>query len=93
MYAIRSYYETFASGRMLGSGFGVAIVGRPNVGKSSLFNMLLDKDRAIVTAIAGTTRDVVDDVIIKDGFPLRIIDTAGIRQYTDEVEKIRNNFV
>lgn len=80
--------DTFASGRMLGSGFGVAIVGRPNVGKSSLFNMLLDKDRAIVTAIPGTTRDVVDDVIIKDGFPLRIIDTAGIRHDADEVEKI-----
>ncbi len=80
--------ETFASGRMLGSGFGVAIVGRPNVGKSSLFNMLLDKDRAIVTAIPGTTRDVVDDVIVKDGFPVRIIDTAGIRHDADEVEKI-----
>lgn len=80
--------DTFASGRMLGSGFGVAIVGRPNVGKSSLFNMLLDRDRAIVTAIPGTTRDVVDDVIIKDGFPVRIIDTAGIRSEADEVEKI-----
>jgi tRNA modification GTPase len=80
--------DTFASGRMLGSGFGVAIVGRPNVGKSSLFNMLLDKDRAIVTEIPGTTRDVVDDVIIKDGFPVRIIDTAGIRGDADEVEKI-----
>ncbi len=80
--------DTFASGRMLGSGFGVAIVGRPNVGKSSLFNMLLDKDRAIVTAVPGTTRDVVDDVIIKDGFPVRIIDTAGIRSEADEVEKI-----
>ncbi len=80
--------DTFASGRMLGSGFGVAIVGRPNVGKSSLFNLLLDKDRAIVTAIPGTTRDVVDDVIIKHGFPVRIIDTAGIRYHADEVEKI-----
>lgn len=80
--------DTFASGRMLGSGFGVAIVGRPNVGKSSLFNMLLDRDRAIVTAIPGTTRDVVDDVIIKDGFPVRIIDTAGIRSEADEVERI-----
>ncbi len=80
--------DTFESGRMLRSGFNVAIVGRPNVGKSSLFNMLVDKDRAIVTAIPGTTRDAVDDVIIKDGFPVRITDTAGIRRSADEVEKI-----
>lgn len=80
--------ETFESGRMLRSGFCVAIVGRPNVGKSSLFNMLIDKERAIVTAVPGTTRDAVDDVIIKDGFPVRIVDTAGIRQDADEVEKI-----
>ncbi len=80
--------QTFESGRMLRSGFTVAIVGRPNVGKSSLFNMLVDKDRAIVTAIPGTTRDAVDDVIIKDGFPVRIIDTAGIRRSADEVEQI-----
>jgi tRNA modification GTPase len=80
--------DTFESGRMLRSGFNVAIVGRPNVGKSSLFNMLVDKDRAIVTAVAGTTRDAVDDVIIKDGFPVRITDTAGIRCSADEVEKI-----
>ncbi len=80
--------DTFESGRMLTNGFTVAIVGRPNVGKSLLFNMLVDKDRAIVTAIPGTTRDAVDDVIIKDGFPLRIIDTAGIRRSADEVEQI-----
>ena len=80
--------DTFESGRMLRSGFSVAIVGRPNVGKSSLFNMLVDKDRAIVTAIPGTTRDAVDDVIIKNGFPIRITDTAGIRRGADEVEKI-----
>lgn len=84
----RRLAETFESGRMLRSGFSIAIVGRPNVGKSSLFNMLVDKERAIVTAIPGTTRDAVDDVIIKDGFPVRIIDTAGIRGNADEVEKI-----
>ncbi len=86
--SVRRLAETFESGRMLGRGFGVVIVGRPNVGKSSLFNMLLDKERAIVTAVPGTTRDAVDDVIIKDGFPIRMIDTAGIRSGVDEVERI-----
>ena len=61
--------ETFASGRMLRDGYGVAITGRPNVGKSSLFNMLLGKDRAIVTGSPGTTRDALDDFLIRDGFP------------------------
>ena len=85
---IRKIADTFASGRMLKEGYTVVIAGRPNVGKSSLFNMLLDKDRAIVTHIPGTTRDALDDMIIKDGVPVRLIDTAGIRQSTDEVESI-----
>ena len=79
---------TFASGRMLTEGYSVVIAGRPNVGKSSLFNMLLDKDRAIVTHIAGTTRDAVDDTIIRHGVPIRLTDTAGIRQGEDAVELI-----
>ena len=69
--------DTFASGRILTEGYSVVIAGRPNVGKSSLFNMLLDKDRAIVTHIAGTTRDAVDDTIIRHGVPIRLIDTSG----------------
>ncbi len=80
--------DTFASGRMLREGYVVVIAGRPNVGKSSLFNMLLGKDRAIVTHIPGTTRDEVDDVIIKDGVLIRLTDTAGIREDADEVEHI-----
>ena len=85
---IRKIADTFASGRMLREGYTVAIAGRPNVGKSSLFNMLLNKDRAIVTHIPGTTRDAVDDCLIKDGVLIRLIDTAGIRRGKDEVERI-----
>jgi tRNA modification GTPase len=66
----------------------VVIAGRPNVGKSSLFNMLLGKDRAIVTAMPGTTRDIVDDCIVRGGVLLRFIDTAGLRENADEVERI-----
>jgi tRNA modification GTPase len=79
---------TFASGRLLLHGVSVAIVGRPNVGKSSLFNMLVGRERAIVTTIPGTTRDTVDDCIVRDGVLLRLIDTAGMRSEADEVEKI-----
>ncbi len=80
--------DTFASGRMLTEGYSVVIAGRPNVGKSALFNMLLDKERAIVTHIAGTTRDAVDDTIIRHGVPIRLTDTAGIRRGKDAVEQI-----
>lgn len=83
-----SLAATFESGRMLREGYNVVIAGRPNVGKSSLFNMLLGKDRAIVTNIPGTTRDAVDDVLYSDGILLRLIDTAGLRESGDEVEFI-----
>ncbi len=79
---------TFASGRLLKEGVGVVITGRPNVGKSSLLNMLVGRERAIVTAVPGTTRDIVDDVLIRDGVLLRFIDTAGLRADADEVERI-----
>ncbi|MDD4311314.1 MAG: tRNA uridine-5-carboxymethylaminomethyl(34) synthesis GTPase MnmE [Eubacteriales bacterium] len=75
-------------GRVLRDGLRVAIVGRPNVGKSSLMNALLGNDRAIVTAIAGTTRDIIDEKVSMDGVPVRLIDTAGIREANDEAEKI-----
>jgi len=66
----------------------LAIVGRPNVGKSSLFNRLLNEERAIVTPIPGTTRDTVAETANLGGIPLRFVDTAGVRETVDEVEKI-----
>ena len=75
-------------GRVLRDGLRVAIVGRPNVGKSSLMNAILGSDRAIVTAIAGTTRDIIDEKVSMDGVPVRLIDTAGIREANDEAEQI-----
>jgi tRNA modification GTPase len=84
----RRLAETFAAGRVLKEGFSVAIAGRPNVGKSSLFNALLGSERAIVTAAPGTTRDTVDDCVHKDGILLRFVDTAGIRAAADEAERI-----
>ncbi len=80
--------ETFVAGRVLKEGYTVAIAGRPNVGKSSLFNALLGKERAIVTSAPGTTRDTVDDCILKGGALLRLVDTAGIRTGADEAERI-----
>lgn len=75
-------------GRVLRDGLRVAILGRPNVGKSSLMNALLGEDRAIVTAAAGTTRDVLDERVAFDGVPVRLIDTAGLRDAGDEAERI-----
>jgi tRNA modification GTPase len=67
-------------------GFTLAIVGRPNVGKSSLFNRLIERDRAIVTATPGTTRDLVTERVSLEGIPVELIDTAGLRDSTDEAE-------
>jgi tRNA modification GTPase len=79
--------DTFHTGRVLREGVQVAIVGRPNVGKSSLFNALLAANRAIVTPIPGTTRDVLEEIANLRGYPFRLVDTAGIRPSTDLVER------
>ncbi|MGA2629295.1 MAG: tRNA uridine-5-carboxymethylaminomethyl(34) synthesis GTPase MnmE, partial [Terriglobia bacterium] len=80
--------ESYAFGRIVREGLSLAIVGRPNVGKSSLFNRLLNEDRAIVTSTPGTTRDLVTESASVGGIPLRFVDTAGIREATDEAERL-----
>jgi tRNA modification GTPase len=79
---------SFARGRIVHDGLTLAIVGRPNAGKSSLFNCLVERDRAIVTATPGTTRDTVTERISLDGIPLELVDTAGLREAAEEVEQL-----
>jgi tRNA modification GTPase len=80
--------STFAYGKIVHQGLTLAIVGRPNVGKSSLFNRLVERERAIVTATPGTTRDLVSETVAIGGIPIQLVDTAGIRQALDEAESI-----
>jgi tRNA modification GTPase len=79
---------SFAYGKLVHEGLTLAIVGRPNVGKSSLFNRLVERERAIVTATPGTTRDLVTETVAIGGIPVKLVDTAGIRQALDEAESI-----
>ena len=85
---LRKLEKSFDNGKILRDGIKTAIIGRPNAGKSSLLNVILKEERAIVTDVEGTTRDTIEEYIQIDGIPLKIIDTAGIRNAKDEVEKI-----
>ncbi len=80
--------QTFTYGKIIHQGLTLAIVGRPNVGKSSLFNRLVERERAIVTAQPGTTRDLVSETVAIGGIPVELVDTAGIRKSIDEAESI-----
>lgn len=80
--------KTFDNGKIMKEGIKTAIIGRPNAGKSSLLNAILREDRAIVTEYEGTTRDTIEEFVTINGIPLKLIDTAGIRNARDEVEKI-----
>src|SRR5690554_1822399 len=85
---LKRLIDSFAIGNVLKNGIPVAIVGEPNVGKSTLLNALLNEERAIVSDIAGTTRDTIEDELVIDGIGFRFIDTAGIRETKDVVESI-----
>jgi tRNA modification GTPase len=85
---IEQLSATFAYGKIVHQGLTLAIVGRPNVGKSSLFNRLVERERAIVTATPGTTRDLVSETVAIGGIPVKLVDTAGIRDALDEAESI-----
>jgi tRNA modification GTPase len=85
---LTAFEASFARGRIVHDGLTLAIVGRPNAGKSSLFNRLVERERAIVTATPGTTRDTVTERISLDGIPLELVDTAGLRESVEEVEQL-----
>ena len=86
--SIKKLIESFSTGNVIRHGIPVAIVGKPNVGKSTLLNAILNEERAIVSDIPGTTRDTIEDTIILDGICFRFIDTAGLRQSGDTIEAI-----
>lgn len=86
--SLQELSDTFGSGQLIFGGFSLAIAGRPNVGKSSLFNCLLERDRAIVTEIPGTTRDTISESASLRGLPVKFIDTAGMRSSDDYIEKL-----
>ncbi len=85
---LNSLEKSFDNGKLIKDGIKTAIIGKPNAGKSSLLNAILKEDRAIVTEYEGTTRDTIEEFVNIEGIPLKLIDTAGIRDAKDEVEKI-----
>lgn len=88
---LKKLEKSFENGKIIKEGVKTAIIGKPNAGKSSLLNRILKEDRAIVTDIAGTTRDTIEEFVNINGIPLKLIDTAGIRNAKDEIEKIGIN--
>lgn len=85
---LRSWIGSYRQGKVVREGFSMAVAGRPNVGKSSVFNALLSEDRSIVTELPGTTRDLVSEFTNMGGIPVRLLDTAGIHDSSDHVEKL-----
>ncbi|RXA85850.1 GTPase, partial [Enterococcus faecalis] len=85
---VNQLLATAKQGKVLRDGLATAIIGHPNVGKSSILNHLLHEDKAIVTDVAGTTRDVIEEYVNVQGVPLKLVDTAGIHETEDKVEKI-----
>src|SRR5204863_3764132 len=85
--AIASLIDSFHDGKILHDGLSLCLIGSPNVGKSSLMNVLLDKERAIVSEIPGTTRDVLEDHMRLAGLNFKLLDTAGIRETVEVIEK------
>lgn len=84
---IEQLLQVAKQGKILREGLSTAIIGRPNVGKSSLMNTLVQENKAIVTDVPGTTRDIIEEYVSVRGVPLRLVDTAGIRETEDIVEK------
>lgn len=85
---LKNLEKSFENGKLIKEGIKTAIIGKPNAGKSSLLNAILKEDRAIVTEFEGTTRDTIEEFVNIEGIPIKLIDTAGIRNAKDEVEKI-----